>query len=967
MKAGTKAREKVLTYVIHPTKGLGVACKVYENLPGTARGLQNAYPCDPRKFLNTAAVLNLRSDHRRILLRLVMSQVRSGIILHGVEGCAIIQEMVATGRCFWTKDGRAPLTWGRTRPALAVWREVSGGSHRPGWTITPHSDIILPVTPPVYLDLKNLYCGTLDTDLPEAMAARWSAGEPMNQETSAKFCGDLAHWFPEVDVPVPGTIPVELVSDLTPTPCLTVCRREFAPESTLTGASVSILFIRPEFDYGGKRIHAATKGSLVNIVGDEKIRKVKRCRKIEKAAMERLRDLQFVRLQVLLRDHCLGDCGPDLALDPQGDRDWGHVLQDVLPALEGEGWRVEYDSNLELVSVEQDAWYSEMESTGIDWFSFEAGIRVNGHKINVLPAVHSFLQKHRRDPLSKIEEGLRGRTITVEAGQGTIALISGDRFFQILRNLFELFQEKPLRDDNRLQLSAWRVAEIGELERISSSSWNIPEKLQELSRKLRAGFTLDEQEPPAALNGKLRPYQKVGLRWIQFLREHELCGMLADDMGLGKTIQALSHLLTEKEAGRLDGPSLVVAPTSVVGNWVDECRRFAPGLSVLLLQGGERKQEFDKIDGADVVVTSYALLRRDAEIHLAKRYCFAILDEAQFIKNHRAQVARVAANLPCRSRLALTGTPMENHLGELWALMTWLMPGFLGSLKAFTTQFRRPIEREGDENLRMILNRRVAPFLLRRGKDEVERDLPRKTETIHAIPLSDRQHDIYETVRLAMESRVRHEIARRGIGRSSIVILDALLKLRLTCCDPRLVDKEGEAGAADSCKLNALMSMLPQMIEEGRRVLLFSQFTKMLALIERELERSAIDYVKLTGSTRKRQDVIRRFQEGEVPLFLISLKAGGTGLNLTAADSVIHFDPWWNPAVEKQATDRAHRIGQSKPVFVYKLLTENTVEAKILELQKRKKELAAGILTEQKAGKISFDKNDLAHLFAPIE
>jgi SNF2 family DNA or RNA helicase len=447
-----------------------------------------------------------------------------------------------------------------------------------------------------------------------------------------------------------------------------------------------------------------------------------------------------------------------------------------------------------------------------------------------------------------------------------------------------------------------------------------------------------------------------------------LGGILADDMGLGKTVQTLAHLLTDLRAGRLDRPSLVVSPTSLVANWAMEARRFAPDLDVLTLHGPRRKARFPDIADHHLVLTTYALALRDREALAAQPYHLLILDEAQAIKNPRAKVTRALASLEARSRLCLTGTPMENHLGELWSLIHFLEPGLLGDQRQFRRLFRNPIEKHGDAEREAILQRRLAPVMLRRTKGEVLGELPDKTEIERVVELESRQRDLYETIRLAMHDKIQGAIARQGLARSQILILDALLKLRQVCCDPRLVKLEAARGVRASAKLALLMDLLPEMVEEGRRVLLFSQFTAMLALIEEALTGCGLDFVKLTGRTRDRVTPIRRFQAEEIPIFLISLKAGGTGLNLTAADTVIHYDPWWNPAVQDQATDRAHRIGQSKKVFVYKLVTAGTVEQKILAMQARKRRLAASVFSESGAqGAARLSAEDLERLFAPLD
>jgi SNF2 family DNA or RNA helicase len=401
-------------------------------------------------------------------------------------------------------------------------------------------------------------------------------------------------------------------------------------------------------------------------------------------------------------------------------------------------------------------------------------------------------------------------------------------------------------------------------------------------------------------------------------------------------------------------------------NWRQETERFAPALKLLVLHGQERKQYFEKLKDYDLVITSYALLPRDEATLAKEAFHLIILDEAQYIKNPKTKYAQIVCQLSARHHLCLTGTPMENHLGELWSQFNFLLPGFLGGEVQFRRLFRTPIEKGGDPARRDVLARRIGPFVLRRRKEDVAAELPPKTEIRQNVELTGAQRDLYETIRLAMHERVQAEVKNKGLSRAHIIILDALLKLRQVCCDPRLVKLDAARAVGESAKLELLMDLAPEMLAEGRRILLFSQFTSMLALIQERLAAAAIPYVLLTGDTTDRATPIQKFQSGEVPLFLISLKAGGTGLNLTAADTVIHYDPWWNPAVETQATDRAHRIGQTKSVFVYKLITVGTVEEKILALQERKRGLVEGLLDERRKETPQLTPEDLQVLFAPL-
>jgi SNF2 family DNA or RNA helicase len=452
---------------------------------------------------------------------------------------------------------------------------------------------------------------------------------------------------------------------------------------------------------------------------------------------------------------------------------------------------------------------------------------------------------------------------------------------------------------------------------------------------------------------------------MNFLSSHELNGILADDMGLGKTLQTLTHILQLKAEGK-NGPVLVVAPTSVVPNWLAETKKFTPSLRAIILHGPQRKKLFTHIPHADLVLTSFALLQRDV-IDLKKHnFQLVVLDEAQHIKNPSAKVSQAACELKSRQRLCLSGTPVENNLGELWSLFRFLMPGFLGPLERFRRNYQNPIEKDNDEERREFLRARLGPLILRRTKDQVATELPPKTILVHPVDLNSAQRDLYETVRATMDKQVREAIAARGLEQSQFAILDALLKLRQICCHPALLKLQTEEAkkAKRSAKLDYLFELLDTLFAEGRRVLLFSQFTSMLELIERELNVRRHSYLKLTGESKDRGNLVERFQNENIPIFLISLKAGGTGLNLTAADTVIHFDPWWNPAAEAQATDRAYRIGQDKPVFVHKLICSGTVEDRIHQLQQKKALLADSLLSG--AVKATPDADSLRELLKPL-
>lgn len=457
-----------------------------------------------------------------------------------------------------------------------------------------------------------------------------------------------------------------------------------------------------------------------------------------------------------------------------------------------------------------------------------------------------------------------------------------------------------------------------------------------------------EFTPPESLQPILRSYQRTGFRWLKTMERYGFGGILADDMGLGKTLQIISLLLDAREQGNTE-PSLVVCPASLVLNWESELRRFAPSLTVLTILGTaeQRAADIRRVGAYDVAVTSYDLLKRDIGQYAGKKFRYHVLDEAQYIKNSNTQNARAVKAIESRQRFALTGTPIENRLSEIWSIFDFLMPGFLYSYSRFREQFELPAVKDGDTEALAQLRRLCGPFILRRLKRDVLRELPPKTETVVAAPMEETQRKLYLAEALQMRQELGERFAADGPGRASIQVLAMLTRLRQICCDPSLCFDNYTGGSA---KLETCMELLREAVAGGHRVLLFSQFTSMLAILEKRLKKEGIAYFLLQGSTpkEKRADMVERFNhaDGAANVFLISLKAGGTGLNLTGADVVIHYDPWWNLSVQNQATDRAHRIGQRQSVQVYKLIAQNSIEEKILELQNVKSELADAVVQE---------------------
>ena len=580
-------------------------------------------------------------------------------------------------------------------------------------------------------------------------------------------------------------------------------------------------------------------------------------------------------------------------------------------------------------------------SSGMDWLDMKLSFGCDGVGVD-------------RDELRRC---LADGTKYVRLDDGSFASFDADKIQAMLDREWELLGAAD--KNGRLPLNqAGRIQEL--LSHVQDSSVGM--KARKLFEKLGNIEEIEKTKKPRLLKAKLRPYQEDGLSWLKFIHDIRSGGVLADDMGLGKTVQTLALFLSVKTK---DEPfrAVIVAPTSVVRNWEREVEKFAPSLTIGLWHGSDRQERREQVEEADILITSYALLRRDIEYLKSLRIDYLVLDEAQHIKNPSSATALSAKRIGAERRLALTGTPIENRLSEIWSIFDFVSPGLLGPLEKFEQRFSRPIE-QGDYKVAQRLRAVIHPFILRRTKLEVAKDLPEKIEMDSICELSGDQPAVYAQVAAEVRAQVLGEVERVGLSKSHIHILAGLTKLRQAACDPRLLGLPRDFSNEDSGKLIALRELLANAVDGGHKVLVFSQFTSMLRLIESALKEDRIKYEYLDGSTKDRSERIDRFQgDPSVSAFLISLKAGGTGLNLTAADTVVHFDPWWNPAVEQQATDRAHRIGQDRPVSVYRLVAAGPIEEKILQLKEKKRELVTSVLTEDSGGAKKLTRQDLEDLF----
>lgn len=896
------------------------------------------------------------------------------ILLQGLS-LSLLRDVIATECCYWQSYEYAALTWSTQSYELAFeWQKDEANQTEQLTAILSNDNQrltadraqriqILQTEPLSYLDLDLGCIGTLNTQYSTSMLEKLLEAPKIPTRLMPKLDQILTQQPAMKSLPRPQTLQeIEIHQGLV----IPVLSMDQTVKFFQVDTSLPIALGQIYFDYDTGRVASdSQQQDFLGIVNGKTVRQ-QRDLNAEKKAIAQLK--QHIPTLEWLHKHKNVGYGALRAKNVL----FAHIV-DWLPffldqtTFETLGWRVEHAKNslLNVQAVQSIHLSMDEDQQNNDWFN--VGMTVTdsqGQDHSLVDLLGDAIQHNPKliDPavLEKITD--EGHLLVPMTGQPSLALPFKD-IRPILLHLVDLFSRD--KADGKLRVDRYDAMHLLDLQHHLGMPWQTSERLQQLAEKFRAGYQ-QYCPTPEGFQGELRGYQQQGLAWLQFLRETEHGGVLADDMGLGKTAQTLAHILIEKQAGRLVHPALIIAPTSLMQNWRNEAQKFTPELTVLTLHGANRSVDFEKIASYDIVLSTYPLLSRDEEVLLQHRYHLLILDEAQNIKNPAAKASQVARKLNATHRLCLTGTPMENHLGELWALFHFIMPGFLGSQEVFNKRFRNPIEKQGLIPPKNTLAGRIRPFMLRRLKTEVATELPAKTTIAINIDMTDAQKKLYEAVRATMQKNIQQHIAENGFKRSQIQILDALLKLRQVCCHPSLLKLDSPPKNITSAKYNQLLEMVSEMVEEGRRILIFSQFTSMLGLIEDGLQQLKIDFVKLTGQTKKRDEAIQAFQDGHVPVFLISLKAGGVGLNLTAADTVIHYDPWWNPAAEDQASDRAWRIGQDKPVFVYKLIMNQSIEEKILIMQQRKASLSQAVLSHDNEQSIKFSEDELLQLFEPI-
>lgn len=854
----------------------------------------------------------------------------------GEFGALLLKQLVQSERCYYKNNTTALTLYPTAKKLTFEWIETRG-EHTLVSNLYDTEELFFNTIPPMCIDFETHRLYEVETAYQTEGLHCMLNAPAIPTETLTHMTQKILEQNLDVTFPIPQQLKEEVA--IPPTPYLYLYTHQ--------NGSNKIHIMELHFMYGDYEVNCYPFKQSEPLIKEQKIINIIRDERAEKQFQEEITSLGF--LFDTTRNGYISTTVPHKQAAIER---WRVFTETHLLVLQQSGWKIEIDESFHFNFEYADAITIQSHEEGEmnPWFELSFSVEVQGKQVQLMPIISSLLEEY--DVISEIPE-----RINLELEEGKFLHLESKNIKPILKTIFELFDKK---EGDALVIKPYD-AHLLAIDEKSEIVWKGAKELKELALKLKNFQGIASIQPAKTLDATLRTYQQFGLDWLNFLYTFKFGGILADDMGLGKTIQTLAFLQYLKSHTMLNGPTLIIMPTSLIGNWKSEIKKFTPELRYLELYGIQREEKFKEIQNHDIILTTYQLAQRDVQQYQKEKFLYIILDEAQKIKNPKTKMAQAIKSFSSTYKLALSGTPIENHLGELWSIFDFLMPGFLGDLSSFKTLYQTPIEKEHDMTKASLLNKKVKPFILRRTKEEVALELPAKTEIIKRATFGNKQATLYENIRISMEKKVREAIQGKGLSRSHITILDALLKLRQVCCDPSLLKLESSKNIKESTKLAMFLELIEELHTEKRKVLVFSQFTAMLTLLEKEIKALKIPYTKLTGSTRKREEAIEKFTQGEAQIFLISLKAGGVGLNLVEADTVIHYDPWWNPAVENQATDRAYRIGQDKPVFVYKLIVENSIEEQILKLQEKKRSLQEGIYEE------SENKEERFHTEALVE
>lgn len=832
----------------------------------------------------------------------------------GADGFIILKLLSDTNKLF-LGDSKDPLKFSdKSFTPNLTWKEPAPGYLK---LISDFESryVLLDTVPEVILDAEQNAFLPLSEHLPKAVLNHLLSAPMVPDDMSYRFLKMINDDF-SLYLPPPKNIE-SIVVDEQLEPSLKVVKHD----------ETSFLQLQLSFNYGDHDVPVIPT-LLGRLLFNDQLVDVKRKPGDELKAIEKIEAFGFVKEEQSKSSLYFTEAGTPYS--QTNLLNLNKFLSTGVLELKNEGWLVEVDESVGIeFAIPSDITIECIREN--DWFSLSFVFEINGEKVSLVPLASEIIKQLESG-------GALPDELIIELRPGLFLPIPVRDFLPVIKTIIELYDYK--QEDDTLLMGAYGAQQLFDIE--NHVEWKGDQELLDISKKLKEFKHVEDIKPAFAWKLTPRNYQKEAINWLYFLNTFHFGGILADDMGLGKTMTVLSTLSHLKERNLTSKPSLIVLPTSLLKNWQDEVVKFTDNLNFCVLYGPKRQKLFDCINDFDLVFTTYKLMLTDIEKHKALNYEYVILDEAQNIKNHKTALAKAACSINGDHRVAMSGTPVENNLSELWSLFNFVMPGFLGDYKNFKDFFQDPIEKEESQERSDLLNNRIKPFILRRMKSEVLKELPPKTDIVRYIDFSKKEAELYESVRIATEEKISSAVSEKGMSNAQVYLFDALLKLRQACCHPDLLSLPAADLVKESIKLKELLNMLSTLVSEGRKILVFSSFTSMLDIVAKELDSRKFKFEMLTGSSSNRGSIVESFKSSK-DIFLISLKAGGVGLNLTEADTVIFYEPWWNPAAEDQAQDRSHRMGQVNPVFAYHLIVKNTIEENILKLQEKKRQLQESV------------------------
>lgn len=948
---------KRLVYLLDYNLKNEITCTTLTTTVIKRESISSATFKDIKHVMQASHQISLTALDRQIVMGLAMRSGRNeeAIVLYGMDSQEFLQTILKTKRAFWARS---------KKPALSLGKDVSGKLY---WTVQQHDKIqpdiqvsgdtdyhVLATTPPAYFDPDGNQIGSLVFDVPGSAVTKWICKSPMTLEDAHKWFFKLKKDYPDASLPPPPALDVAVFQEQ-PQAILTIKSllpaSEHSPQKTRMLPFIKTVGLELSFKYGTATFDWDDKQQQAVMLRDGKVFTIQRDSAFEDDIVQKLASIEVRPEASAASFGMLSLYSKKFAFPDTIDQPLDQYLQKRFLGLTRA-------SNIELVDsvqlLEQDFSSSidiELKPNPDATFKLSAKDLQSRKPIDLVQILQDYLKTVPEMPLELLLKKIEKQTFTLIDNTGSKPVaIPGHQIVPLVAALFEIIIQPDYKANHiPLRLAAQLAIQAG-----NSGSGNYEDCVPESLIKYVVAWSRQQlPEKGAAVasdfNATLRAYQAIGVAWLTRVIDSGHGAILADEMGLGKTVQTLALLNNRKKTQK---PTLLIAPSSLTSTWHDEATKFTPTLKVHVHHGKDRATDSTVFKDYALVITSYALLYRDAELYHSTEWDGIVLDEAHFVKNDQTKTYRAIEQINYGWCLCLTGTPVENHLSDLFSLFQLIVPGYLGRISDWKKTAKLSTSKALDEDAMLQLKREIAPFILRRTKEEVLTELPPKTEALVPLEFRTEERNAYNVILAATNKTIRDEVKRRGFAQSSITILSCLLRLRQCCCDPAMVESFASAypqkssNTRYSTKTQHLLDWLPELIRKNHKVLIFSSFAQYLNKLSQALNSNDLNHSLLTGSTVDRDKEIQKFRQGKNAIFLLSLKAGGYGLTLTEADIVIHCDPWWNPAVEAQASARIHRIGQDKPVFIYKLVVEGTIESRILELQEEKRSFANQLLSQ---------------------